>query len=249
MGPRQMTKNLWHQFHSSQLENFSNEDKLWADRSPFDQVLLALSSALLALAIVLFLSGGLQFLFFPAHKLGHDLLPDFVWANITFLGDTLVALTIAVLFIQKYPKTTLSIFYASVIGTVAIHGFKNLLANPRPPAVLDHSLIEIIGPAIIVGWSRVVCAVHWPVDVCAGAGVGLLCAWAGLKLSDQSKMKMWPYWIITGILLLAPVLLIFEDGGFNSTRPTAVILGVGTLAFWLITLGLQVRHCRTLEQG
>jgi len=69
-----------------------------------------------------------------------------LWANITILGDTLIALVIILPFIYKKPNVFWPILFAGIIALLVSHGIKNLLAVPRPPAVLDAQSFEIIGP-------------------------------------------------------------------------------------------------------
>jgi membrane-associated phospholipid phosphatase len=70
-----------------------------------------------------------------------------VWANVTILGDTLIALVIILPFIYKKPNVFWPILFAGIIALLVSHGIKNLLVVPRPPAIMDPQSFEIIGPA------------------------------------------------------------------------------------------------------
>jgi len=41
--------------------------------------------------------------------------------------------------------------------------------------------------AFLVAWSRIYCGSHWPSDIAAGIGLGILCGWAGVWIID----KLW----------------------------------------------------------
>ncbi len=67
--------------------------------------------------------------------------------------------------------------------------------------------------ASLVAMSRIVVGVHWPLDVLAGAVIGLISIWISLKLSYFTRWA-WTAWrpkIIGAILLAGCVLLFFLD--------------------------------------
>ena len=70
---------------------------------------------------------------------------DWLWANLTVLGDTLVALAMCLLFWRRRPDLLWAVLFAALLATLWARGFKPLLEVPRPPAVLEG--LHVIGPA------------------------------------------------------------------------------------------------------
>lgn len=128
------------------LAYFKSREAAWQFRRELDVSLLYLALACLVMSALLLLNNGLETLFWPLHTMGRQLLPDFAWQNITFIGDTYTALAIALLFSYRFPKLTLAILISAVVGTLFIHGLKHALDTARPPAVLIDQGLEVIGP-------------------------------------------------------------------------------------------------------
>jgi membrane-associated phospholipid phosphatase len=74
---------------------------------------------------------------------------SFIWANLTFLGDTLPACIFMLLFIRKRPDLVWSGIIAAIIALIIVNSLKYFTGIMRPPAVIDKEVINIIGPAII----------------------------------------------------------------------------------------------------
>jgi len=82
--------------------------------------------------------------------------------------------------------------------------------------------IALIACAAIIAFTRVAVGVHWPLDVVAGAALGWIAVWVGLKIAQQTP---WGYRalaqkILGAILLIACVVLFFLDytGHINIMR-------------------------------
>jgi membrane-associated phospholipid phosphatase len=73
----------------------------------------------------------------------------FIWANLTFMGDTMAACAILVLFIRKRPDLVWAGIIAAIIGTLIVNLLKAYFNTPRPPAIIDKNMINIIGPALL----------------------------------------------------------------------------------------------------
>ena len=84
-------------------------------------------------------------LFLALNALG-PLTSDWLWANITVLGDALVAFAICLPLWRRRPDLLWAFLFVALLGTAWVHGFKPLVDVARPPAVLGDA-VHIIGPA------------------------------------------------------------------------------------------------------
>lgn len=112
-----------------------------------DTLLISLAMILLVIAAGVTSQGSNQeiFLWFNANA---GVLPDAFWANMTFVADTLFAVAVIALVASRYPHIFNSGFVLLIIGALFVHGLKNLLEIPRPPAVLDADMFKVIGPVV-----------------------------------------------------------------------------------------------------
>lgn len=88
----------------------------------------------------------------------------------------------------------------------------------------------------MVGWSRVVCGVHWPIDVLVGAGVGLLSGYLALRLSDQWCVGVRVTAFVSTLLVTAAVLLANHNGGLKHVQFMGHFLSLGGLAYYFACL-------------
>lgn len=70
---------------------------------------------------------------------------DALWANITVLGDTLVAFALFLPLWRRRPDLLWAFLFVAVLGTLWVHGLKPFIDVARPPAVLPD--VHVIGPA------------------------------------------------------------------------------------------------------
>ena len=112
-----------------------------------DTLLISLAMLLLVLAAGVTSQGSNQelFLWFNANA---GVLPDAFWANMTFVADTLFAVAVIAIVASRYPHIFNSGFVLLIIGALFVHGLKNPLEIPRPPAVLDADVFKVIGPVV-----------------------------------------------------------------------------------------------------
>ena len=73
---------------------------------------------------------------------------DGLWAHITVLGDTVVALTLLLAFAGRKPTVLWAGVFAALLATVWAQGLKHIFDALRPPAVLSAEMLHIIGPAL-----------------------------------------------------------------------------------------------------
>ena len=71
---------------------------------------------------------------------------DWLWANITVLGDTLVAFALCLPLWRRRPEALWAFLFVALLGTAWVDGLKPFLDIDRPPAVLGDA-VHVIGPA------------------------------------------------------------------------------------------------------
>ena len=83
----------------------------------------------------------------------------------------------------------------------------------------------IVGIAVLAGFSRIAVGAHWPVDVLAGALIGLLGGWLGLHLSRRWRwgVSVAGHWTLVGIAVIAVATLPFDGQGYPDTLPWRIL--------------------------
>lgn len=71
---------------------------------------------------------------------------DTIWAQLTILGDTVVALALCLPLWRRRGDLMWALAIGAVLSTLWVHGIKPLVSIDRPPAVLG-DLVHVIGPA------------------------------------------------------------------------------------------------------
>ena len=115
-------------------------------RSPF-KINLSLSITFITCMAVVLLTGINKTLFLSINTFASHTYP-FFWANATFLGDTMPACILMLLFIRKKPDLVWSGIAATLIATLFVNLLKYYIVSPRPPSVIEKDMINIIGPAL-----------------------------------------------------------------------------------------------------
>lgn len=85
------------------------------------------------------------------NNLGQGSISTMAWANITILGDTLIAITLLSPFARRRPDIVWALLIAAVFATLWVHGIKPLAEQLRPAAVLSSDVIHIIGVTLHKG--------------------------------------------------------------------------------------------------
>jgi membrane-associated phospholipid phosphatase len=74
---------------------------------------------------------------------------DWLWANITVLGDTVVAFALCLPLWRRRPDLLWAFLFLALLGTLWVHGLKHFVDEARPPAVVPD--VHIIGPGYQAG--------------------------------------------------------------------------------------------------
>lgn len=96
---------------------------------------------------------------------------------------------------------------------------------------------------VLVGLSRVAVGVHWPLDIVAGAAVGLFCAGLGMWLAQrwQGGLSTAGYSMLAALLAYANYRLLTHDSGYpyaDALMPILGGLGLAVLAYYFLLLPL-----------
>ena len=221
-------------------------------------------------------TGTNQALFLTLNRLGL-MTGDPLWANLTLLGDTLVALVMLSPLVRERPDMLKAMLIAILFATLWVHILKPWLDNPRPLAVLGTEQVHLIGKALyqhsfpsghtttafslagiyvmsrahplvaaaalalatLVGLSRAVVGVHWPLDILAGVFGGWLSAVLGMRLA---RFGSWQpgRWAQLGVLLIltgcALGLLYNRNLGYPQAIPLQMLIGLFGLVYLLAVI-------------
>lgn len=105
---------------------------------------LSLPVILLAGFAAVFASGSNGVLFvFLNHWL--HVLPDWFWANVTFMADAAAMGAVAAILLLRRERLVLAMIVGGLICALIIRMLKLGFDAPRPPAVMNGSLFELIG--------------------------------------------------------------------------------------------------------
>ena len=95
--------------------------------------------------------------------------------------------------------------------------------------------------AVVVGISRIMVGVHWPVDVLVGAGGGWLSAGAGLWFSNRWPGGVTLRRVLLVLFILAGVAMSLVDSRYPGARWLAIPLTLLTVPFGLLALRATLR--------
>lgn len=111
------------------------------------RMLLPACLAILALALLLSVP-ALNQSFFLLLNQAAVVLPASFWAHVTALGDAQIAIALLMPFALRHRAAALAALLACLFAGLGVHLLKLALAMPRPAAVLDPALFEVIGPRL-----------------------------------------------------------------------------------------------------
>ncbi|HRD68186.1 MAG TPA: phosphatase PAP2 family protein [Candidatus Competibacter sp.] len=70
---------------------------------------------------------------------------DLFWADVTILGDTLIALTLCLPLVRRWPELVWTGLLAGLLAALFVHGLKHPIHLDRPALVLPHEQFHVIG--------------------------------------------------------------------------------------------------------
>src|SRR5574343_24807 len=109
-------------------------------------------------------------------------------------------------------------------------------------ALLGWRAAPIVVLAALAGFSRIAVGAHWPVDVLAGALIGLAGSWLGLRLSQRFRwgLGVRGHWLLVVVSAIAVATLPIDGQGYPGSLPwriAACLWGLGGfVAVYLLPL-------------
>ena len=123
---------------------------------------------------------------------------DGFWANLTVLGDALIALTLFLPLVRRWPELVWAGVLAGVLTFLFVHGFKHSLAVPRPASLLAREQFHVIG--------RVLLTLSFPSG--HAATVAMLTGVIVLHLPDDRRRRWsWLLLVLAGLVGLSRVVV------------------------------------------
>lgn len=105
---------------------------------------ISFSASLLVIALLIWLTGINQKLFLILNTYG-SLLPDWFWANMTLMGDTMMAITLLLILASIKPKVFSQGMLLLIIGGSLVYFAKKQFGVERPAATISQEDFNIIG--------------------------------------------------------------------------------------------------------
>ena len=104
----------------------------WQKQGSFDSQLIKYAFYLIGIAIFLYCLNGYHTGFQFFQFLGLTVFSDPTWEKLTFIGDTLVALSICLMLAYRFPQLVFALLIAALAGTFLTHGMKDYFNATRP---------------------------------------------------------------------------------------------------------------------
>ena len=114
--------------------------------APHPAVIWGVPLVAVAVLVALLATGSNRDAFVATNAWSHVTGPT-PWSLLTVLGDTAVAISLFLPFALRRPDVLRALVVGALFATLFVHGLKPLVAEPRPPAVIEPGAITVIGPA------------------------------------------------------------------------------------------------------
>lgn len=99
--------------------------------------------------VLVVVTGSNQALFLALNRIG-PATSDWLWANVTLIGDATVGFALCLALWRRRPDLLWALVFAALLGTAWVRGLKPLFEVARPPAVLGDA-VHVIGRAYMAG--------------------------------------------------------------------------------------------------
>lgn len=102
-------------------------------------------TVVLTLLLLLVMPQEMNLALFRSGNALSDYTGEWLWSNLTVLGDTLVLFCLVLPFVGRRPTLVWSVVLAVIVVSLMVHGAKLALDMPRPPAILAAEELRLIG--------------------------------------------------------------------------------------------------------
>lgn len=109
--------------------------------------LFYVSGLLIITAVAVIFTGTNAVLFVHLNDMFSQ-VPDIIWANLTFTADTLFVMALLGAVAARKPEVFAPALVLLLLGTLFVHGGKNLFDAARPAALLPPDTFHLIGPKL-----------------------------------------------------------------------------------------------------
>jgi membrane-associated phospholipid phosphatase len=219
-------------------------------------------SVIFLVTLILVLTNGTNAASFIKMNTAAAFIHPWIWANLTFLGDTLTACAIMLLFIRKRPDLVWAGIIATIVATLVVNLLKSYIDIQRPPAIIDKNILHLIGPAL---YNHSFPSGH-TTTIFTLTGIlmfyfrsftvrlSLICLAVLIGISRIAVGVHWPADVLAGAALGALVasfgVLLVDKLKWNKNKPAQLIAGfllIGSVVYLLVFYDSKYEQARLLQ--
>ncbi len=155
-----------------------------------------------------------QIEWFKSLNHGLNQLPNYVWSNVTQLGEAMVLLPLVFLCTLSNRKAWQAIIYTTPAAGLLSVTLKRLTSMPRPAAIIDHSEMTIIGKTLIGQTS-----------LPSGHTITVFAASIAVLMSLYPSMKKKQDKLVLSVMLMLTVLISLSRVAVGAHWPLDLLVG------------------------